>query len=92
MQGTANPKRWKYLPHFEGEGIAHLWDLWDLQCQDNFTWYLGSLTCFESTADVYSYNLQLCDWFQVSYLSRVDPNTAPAYHVRRSSWLADSGF
>jgi oxygen-dependent protoporphyrinogen oxidase len=59
-------RRWKYMPHFQGESMADgcLWKLWELQGKYR-TWYSGSVTCFESTADVYSYNEQLCDYFHL---------------------------
>ena len=57
-------KRWKYMPHFLSKDLGKLWDLWDLQGTYR-TFYLGSATCFESTADVHSYNMQLADYFQL---------------------------
>ena len=57
-------KRWKYMPHFLSKDLGKLWDLWDLQGTYK-TFYLGSATCFESTADVHSYNMQLADYFQL---------------------------
>lgn len=52
------------MPHFTGDKLGNLWSLWQLQ-DSHRTMYLGSVTCFESTADVYSYNMQLADWFQL---------------------------
>lgn len=52
------------MPHFTGDKLSNLWGLWELQDRHH-TMYLGSVTCFESTADVYSYNMQLADWFQL---------------------------
>ena len=57
-------KRWKYMPHFKSDDLGKLWDLWDLQ-NTYRTFYLGSAACFESTADVHSYNMQLADYFQL---------------------------
>lgn len=57
-------KRWKYMPHFLSKDLRKLWDLWDLQSTHR-TFYLGSITSFESTADVHSYNMQLVDYFQL---------------------------
>lgn len=62
--GTMLQERWKYMPHFLGEKLGHLWDLWDLQ-NTHRTFYLGSVACFESTADVQSYNKQLVDYYQL---------------------------
>lgn len=62
--GKVLQKRWKYMPHFTGDNLSNLWSLWELQDRHR-TMYLGSVTCFESTADVYSYNMQLADWFQL---------------------------
>ena len=52
------------MPHFKGEKLGKLWDLWELQ-DTHRTFYLGSVTCFESTADVHSYNKQLVDYYQL---------------------------
>ena len=52
------------MPHFKGEKLGKLWDLWELQ-NTHRTFYLGSVTCFESTADVHSYNNQLVDYYQL---------------------------
>ncbi|KAL0031608.1 hypothetical protein WJX77_009640, partial [Trebouxia sp. C0004] len=57
-------KRWKYMPHFLSKDLGKLWDLWELQ-NTHRTFYLGSITCFESTADVHSYNMQLADYYQL---------------------------
>ncbi|KAL3142554.1 hypothetical protein ABBQ38_002876 [Trebouxia sp. C0009 RCD-2024] len=62
--GTMLQERWKYMPHFKGAKLGHLWDLWELQ-NTHRTFYLGSVTCFESTADVQSYNRQLVDYYQL---------------------------
>lgn len=62
--GAVLQERWKYMPHFKGEKLGKLWDLWELQ-NTHRTFYLGSVTCFESTADVHSYNKQLVDYHQL---------------------------
>ena len=52
------------MPHFLGDKLGHLWDLWELQ-NTHRTFYLGSVASFESTADVHSYNMQLADYYQL---------------------------